>query len=340
MRDCHTLITKYQRTEVRLPDEDRIDIFDKAKTNRQRLVGGLDAKGDPKPIGQRTQGSYAMRTMIVDSAADYDIDDGVYFKRADLVGPNGGDKTSRAAKEMVCDALQDGRFNNPPEVLKNCVRVYYNEGYHVDVPVYRHMVEKNFFTGDDLDHYELAGSDWKKSDALAVTKWFRTFNAENCSNASKNGDKGQFVEVVRLLKAFARSRSSWKGQISSGFVISKLIADHFAEVVDRDDTSLRNVARAIKNKLVWSQSVKHPCLDENIIEDGNTKANFLRNRLEENLVCLDVLDEWDCDHVKAMKAWDKFFNTDWFSQQPDPDGAKSLMQKVGPAVKRGETRYA
>ncbi|MFD2051871.1 cyclic GMP-AMP synthase DncV-like nucleotidyltransferase [Mesorhizobium calcicola] len=340
MRDCHLQVAKYQREEVRLPNESRKDIFARAKTNRKRLKDGLAANEDPTPIGQRTQGSYAMRTMIVENDEDYDIDDGVYFKKEDLVGPKGGDKTPLAAREMVWDALQDDRFNIPPEVLKNCVRVYYNEGYHIDVPVYRHVVVKDAWTGKESDHYELASSNWKRSDALAVTSWFQDFNKDNCDNASKDGDKGQFVEVVRLLKAFARSRSSWKGKISNGFVISKLVADHWAGAADRDDKTLRNVAKAIRDKLSWSQAVKHPVLDENIIEDGNAKANFLHDKLDEKLKHLDVLDEWDCDHEKAMSAWDKFFNSDWFSQQPDPDGAKSLTQKVGPAVKRGETRYA
>lgn len=340
MRDCHLQVAKYQRDEVRLPNESRKDIFTRAKTNRKRLKDGLVANDDPTPIGQRTQGSYAMRTMIVEKDEDYDIDDGVYFKKEDLVGPKGGDKTSLAAREMVCDALQDDRFNIPPEVLKNCVRVYYNEGYHIDVPVYRHVVVKDAWTGKESDHYELASSNWKRSDALAVTAWFQDFNKDNCANASKDGDKGQFVEVVRLLKAFARSRPSWKGKISNGFVISKLVADHWAGVADHDDKTLRNVAKAIRDKLSWNQAVKHPVLDENIIENGNAKATFLHEKLDEKLKHLDVLDEWDCDHEKAMNAWDKFFNTDWFSQQPDPDGAKSLTQKVGPAVKRGETRYA
>jgi hypothetical protein len=340
MRDCHLQVAKYQRGEVRLPNDSRKDIFTKARTNRKRLKDGLAANDDPTPIGQRTQGSYAMRTMIVEKGEDYDIDDGVYFKKEDLVGPKGGDRTSLAAREMVCEALQDNRFNDAPEVLKNCVRVYYNEGYHIDVPVYRHVVVKDAWTGKESDHYELASSSWKRSDALAVTLWFQDFNKDNCLNASKDGDKGQFVEVVRLLKAFARSRSSWKGKISNGFVISKLVADHWAEVADRDDKALRNVAKAIRDKLFREQAVKHPVLDDNIIESENAKAKFLHDKLEEKLKLLDVLDQWDCDHEKAMSAWDKFFDTDWFSQQPDPEGAKSLAQKVGPAVKRGETRYA
>ena len=38
---------------------------------------------------------------------------------------------------MVCDALRDDKFSKQPEILGNCVRVYYSEGYHVDVPSFR-----------------------------------------------------------------------------------------------------------------------------------------------------------------------------------------------------------
>jgi len=340
MRDCHFQIAKYQRDEVRISNDSRTDIFARAKINRKRLKDGLATNEDPAPIGQRTQGSYAMRTMIVEENEDFDIDDGVYFKKEDLVGPKGADKSPLAAREMVCNALQDDRFCEAPKVLKNCVRVYYNEGYHIDVPVYRHVVVMDAWTGKISDHYELASSNWKRSDALAVTSWFHDFNKDNCTNASSDGDKGQFVEVVRLLKAFARSRPSWKGRISNGFVISKLVADNWAEFTARDDKALREVAKAIRDKLFWYQAVRHPVLDENIIEDQNAKAKFLYEKLEEKLKHLDVLDHEDCDHATAMSAWDKFFDTEWFSQQPDPDRAKSLAQKVGPAVKRGETRYA
>ena len=75
--------------------------------------------------------------MVQDQHKDYDIDDGVYFHKDDLQGPKGGEKTALDAKKMVRKALHDDRFKMAPEVRTNCVRVYYNVGYHVDVPVYR-----------------------------------------------------------------------------------------------------------------------------------------------------------------------------------------------------------
>ena len=135
--------------------------------NRERLKKGLKEANKPSPIGCRSQGSYAMRTMVQDAANDFDIDDGVYFEESKLVGPNGGKMTSLQVRQMVCDALQDPKFKKSPEVLKNCVRVYYEEGHHVDVPSYRRLETKNPWDGKITYTYELASADWKASDALA-----------------------------------------------------------------------------------------------------------------------------------------------------------------------------
>jgi hypothetical protein len=112
-----------------------------------------------------------MHTMVQDPDTDYDIDDGVYFRKEKLVGANGGEMSALAVRQMVCQALQDDRFNTPPKVLKNCVRVYYNEGFHVDVPAYRRIETKDPWTGKVTCTYELASSDWKGSDPREVTRW-------------------------------------------------------------------------------------------------------------------------------------------------------------------------
>ena len=102
MKDCHVQVQKYQRLEVKLSNEDRDDIKEKADNNRLRLKGGLVADGKPAPIGMHTQGSYSMKTMIQEADGDYDIDDGVYFKKEDLVGPLGGEMSALAVRQMVC----------------------------------------------------------------------------------------------------------------------------------------------------------------------------------------------------------------------------------------------
>jgi hypothetical protein len=341
MKDSHTQVLKYQRTMVKLSDNERDDIKEKADTNRQRLKGGLAAEGKPAPIGMHTQGSYSMRTMIQEEDGDYDIDDGVYFEKDDLVGSNGGKMSALDVRQMVCKALQDEKFKTPPEVRKNCVRVYYNNGYHVDVPSYRKVEIKDPISGEPKQAWELASSDWKRSDARAVTKWFKTANSTKCSDASKDGNSGQFVRMTRLMKKFARSRPSWKSKTVSGFAISRLVDYCYLEVRGRDDDAFRRLMQQIHDRLGYDDVIDHPTLtDENIVDGGSPKVEFFKDCLADNLKHLEVLDELDCTHEQAMKAWDRVFNSEWFKNQPDPDAEKKLDDRAGAFIKRGETRYA
>lgn len=343
MKDCNEQVQGFERSEVRMSDDDRADIYGKAKTNRTRLKNGLAKNGSPKAIGSRTQGSYAMRTMIQHDRGDYDVDDGVYFRRDNLKNDQGEDKSPEDARKMVSDALQDKRFADQPEPRNNCVRVYYKqEGYHVDVPVYRENSTKNSLTDEETKSYEIAAGDkWRTSDPIANTKWFKDENKNKSTDATANGNDGQFVRIVRLVKGFARSRYTWSDKIASGFAISKLVSDNFTESQGRDDYVIRQTLRSISLVLSLNSAVRHPVLNENIAESGDEKTKFLKEKIDENLKHLDVLDKLDCSHEEAMKAWDNFFNTDWFSKQSDPSKKSQVEKASGPAViKQGEGRYA
>lgn len=342
MRNCDAEVLKYQRKMVKLSDDERDDIKDKADTNRKRLKGGLAVDGKPTPIGMHTQGSYSMRTMIQEEDGDYDIDDGVYFEKKDLVGPNGGEMSALAVRQMVRDALEDKRFTKPPEVRKNCVRVYYNEGFHVDVPSYRKIEVEDPISGEKKPAWELAGPIWKRSDARAVTKWFKTANKTRCSDATADGYGGQFIRMTRLMKKFAKSRASWKSKTTSGFAISKLVEECYVEVKDRNDEAFRKLMQQVHDRLHYNDEIEHPTLKgENIVNSGSPKVAFFKDCLKDNLAHLEILDDPDCTHEQAMKAWDNVFNCDWFKNQPDPDAEKKLDERTSaPVIKKGETRYA
>ena len=343
MKDCNEQMKSFERSQVRMSEDDRADIYGKTKLNRNRLKTGLERNGSPKKIGSRTQGSHAMRTMIQNDRGDYDVDDGVYFTRDSLKDENDTDMSAPDARKMVSNALQDDRFADQPEPRNNCVRVYYKqEGYHVDVPVYREIRAKDPFTGEEKKSYEIAAGDkWRASDPLANTKWFKDENTRRSQDATANGNDGQFVRIVRLVKALARSRSGWSNKISSGFAISKLVSEHFVQSDGRDDYAFRQTLKNITARLAWNDAIKHPVLNENIAESGDEKTKFLKEKIDENLNHLDVLDKLDCSHDEAMQAWDNLFYTDWFSKQPDPSDKSQVEKASGPAViKQGETRYA
>lgn len=350
MFDCAEDVTAYHDDKVTLPQAERDEMRARRDANRDRLRAGLAKNGKPKPVEIASQGSYSMRTMVQDAEKDYDIDDGVYFDKKDLVKPEGGDMTALEARQMVRDALAvDGRFKKEPKVRDNCVRVFYDEGYHIDVPVYRRTKTQDLLGKETFD-FELAGPDWRRADARANTKWFEKRN-ETLSRDKENGR--QFRRVVRLAKKFARSRKTWKGRIASGFMITKLCSDCFHPASERDDVSLRRTLEAVRDRQKVNLVVQHPVvLGETITKgDNDPKAAFLRDQLEDNLEHLEVLDNAECDREQALNAWSDFFNDPWFRErfdESDKSAARSgpafVFGATGtdrPAVdKRGGGRYA
>jgi hypothetical protein len=259
------------------------------------------------------QGSYAMRTMVQHAENKYDIDDGVYFQKHDLVGAKGAEMSALDARKMVRDAVDDGSFLKPPEVLKNCVRIFYAAGYHVDMPVYRRRIEKDLL-GREAEIFELASSEWKRSDARLVTDWFHD---ENHKQSPDETNGRQLRRISRLIKKFSQSRSSWEGQIASGFVITKLVTECYKASAGREDCALRDTMTAIRDRLNVSLVVQHPTTPGETISKGDDdpKLRFLREKLDEALADLAILDKAECSRTEALKAWDKVFATDYFSNR-------------------------
>jgi len=315
MHDCAKDVLAHHDDEVTLPQSERTEMRDRRNSNRDRLRRGLAKNSKPAPLEFKSQGSYAMKTMVQHPELDYDIDDGVYFAKEDLVGPRGAEMTALQARQMVRDAIDDGSFKTAPEVHKNCVRVYYAVGYHVDVPVYRRVTTKDVF-GRETVHYELASSDWKRSDAWDVTTWFE---GENNRQSPDTGNGRQLRRITRQVKAFARSRGSWKKLILSGFGITKLVAEYYVANAEREDKALYDTMKAIRDRLNWNLLVDHPCTPNETITSGrdDPKAKFLREKLTEAISNLAPLFESDCTREKALKCWDKVFNTTFFSDRAE-----------------------
>ncbi|MYC59055.1 MAG: hypothetical protein F4X09_02515 [Gammaproteobacteria bacterium] len=322
MFNCAKDIRAYHKLEVTLPQAEQNSMRDRRNSNRVRLRSGLQKADKPEPIEFVTQGSYAMKTMVRDPDNDYDIDDGVYFNKEDLVGARGAELTSLQARQMVRDAVDNGQFEQSPEVRPNCVRVFYKAGYHVDLPVYRRVVTSNIF-GEEI-HFELAASSgWKRSDARDVTEWY-----EEARSKSANGTL--LRQINRCLKKYARSRISWRSGILSGFGISVLVVECYRDN-NREDRVLYDTMVAIRNRLQWNLEVAHPVTPGEYITDGvdDAKARSFRDKLTDAIDTLQPLFESDCTREKALKCWDKVFATTFFSKRFEDEQRASA---TAPAV--------
>ena len=324
MFDCNDDVVAYHDEKTTLPQADRTAMRDRRNANRERLKSRLQDKGKPKPQEFIKQGSYAMLTMVQDSENDYDIDDGVYFTEVSLRDANGNCMSPKDVRQMVCDALQDDRFSKQPEPRSTCVRIHYNEGYHVDMPIYR--------VRESDGEYELAmGDSWNISRAADVEDWFNDFNREN-SPDKENGR--QFRRITRLSKKFARSRSAWKADIAPGFTITKLGTESYASDADRDDVALRNTMQKMHDRLVFNLEVQHPITPNTKLTKGwdDSGTKYLRSKLADALKELKVLDESSCTRKKALAAWDKVFNTDFFSQRDAAKANSASAYSAAPTV--------
>jgi hypothetical protein len=318
--DCHSEMTGFHRDNVTLSNKQQSEMRTRRDAGRTRLENGLNEAKKPQPKEVRSQGSYQMRTMVQDDDNDYDIDDGAYFTSEDLTDDAGVALTPLAARQRVCDALVwDGRLKQEATVKRNCVRQVYAAGYHIDIPVYRIVTTKKE-NDESVEHYELAsGDEWTRSDARAVTRWFNGLVGE--LNAGES-DGSQMRRITKLTKKFAR-RAGWKDKTTSGICITKLVVDHFQHCADRDDKALRETWKAIDKRLQTSTEIAHPVLDTKLASAGDAAVKFFRDCLSSALKTLELLDKSDCTRKQAREAWDKVFDTDFFTEQPDSSGNES-----------------
>ena len=196
--DCHQLLNDFYADHVRLGKSRRNDLAGYRDTNLDRVTAGLEKLGLlPGATGtdfdrSLTQGSYAMHTLNQHPDNDYDIDSGLVFALENIPDD------AREARRRVARAVREagGNFSKQPEARTNAVTVWYADGYHVDLAIYRQ-------NGDFMEH--AGGDTWNVCDPEEVPIWFK-----DCNEAlSPAGCTDQFRCVVRWLKAFARSRKSW-----------------------------------------------------------------------------------------------------------------------------------
>ena len=331
MYNCHKDITEFHDKKINLTSSQINELKGKRDANRDKLKKGLASNSKPSFDLIKSQGSYAMRTMVQSPNNDYDIDDGVYFKSSLLAG-----KSALDTRHMVCDAVQDDKLNTPPCVRNHCVRIEYNDGSHIDIPAYK--------TDDGGENPELASTDWVRSDARDVTKWFRDENKSKSPDKDSAGNlanSGQLRRITRLLKAFARSRDSWKGSILSGFGITVLVCECYQPDPDRDDVALYYSVKEICARLHSSLKIDHPVTNGAVIsKSDDARATKFRDELCEKLNYLNRLLESDCTCEEAMECWKKFFKDSFFDGRCEDEKPKvfaSSTPSAATTVKRGGT---
>lgn len=329
MYDMHKELNQFYQNHVRLGKE-RETLAQHRDTNLERLKAGLEELSYPNYDEHRDQGSYAMFTINQQPNKDYDIDEAVIFNEADL--PTNALETRKRVEAAMIQG--GGNFSQPPEAKTNAVRVYYAEGHHIDLAIYRKYE-------DDYGKviYEHAGSDWSLRHPMEITNWFND-TVRQCSPKKDFGatvDENQMRRIVRWLKVFSKSRESW--DLPGGLIISVLVSECYVSHNSRDDVSLYDTAIAVYNRLVLNLEVRNPVdnsqtLTDQPIDLGRVKR--FREKLERANSELAILHDNKCTEEQAKKAWFWFFQHPFWSTTESSESVTEMGKRLGDAAQKGE----
>lgn len=321
--DLHSKMNKFYDDHVRLPKVRRDELAGYRDSNTTRLKSGLKKNGHPEPGSWQNQGSYAMHTLNQKSDNDYDIDVAYIFDDGDLPSK------PAEARSRIATAMADAKFAKQPEALTNAVRVWYQEGHHVDLALYRKKVDDE--GNETLEH---AGSEWRVADPEATTKWFaNAVSTKSPTNKTVKAD--QLRRIVRLLKMFAASRASWK--LPGGMIVSALSIECYKPNDSRDDLSLYNTMVAIRDRLATNKEVDSPVGTGKLTSkhEYQCQVSRLYDRLSEAINNLAPLLDSGCTEKTAMKGWYAVYNhTYWKPDDSGDDNSESKKSSMSIGVIR------
>jgi len=223
---------------------------------------------------------------------------------------------------MVRDALRDPKFDKQPEIHNNCVRVFYAEGHHVDVPAYR-----KFHADTDNERQELASATgFVGSHPTEINVWFE--DRVEALNQQRAGAGSQFRVMVRLMKRFARSRGD-EWDKPNGLKLTMLVEECCPSNYEHDDEAFYWLLARLKTRLATNLEVENRAQTK-YPKDKLTKtandANMveLRKHVGEALDKLAVLHKADCSKKQAREAWDWVFQSDGFFEAYDKDAKQAV----------------
>ena len=187
-------------------------------------------------------------------------------------------------------------FKRNPTKKKNCIRVEYQDEYHVDLAVYR--VEN--------EYYEHCGEAWSERNPRNINKWFYEKNLLY---------DNRLREITRFIKYFAKTRKEW--DICGGLIITVLVEELLTQ--ENIDVELDRALLIIINKLIKriksSKSVLNPVNGQELIYVSE-HAEKLKNLEEKLSMFVEELNEAyaEEDDDAKCRAWNQFFKTEYFSK--------------------------
>lgn len=298
MKKMNVMIDNFYKDVVVLEGDKISELIDKKNKNIERLQEGINKYNEKNNtnyqlIDNVTQGSVAMCTTINPEYDDFDIDVGIIFDKSNI------SYLTDNAKDLVIKFLEPYNylFKENPQKKKNCIRINYQNDYHVDFAIYR----KNG------DIYEHCGENWTNRDPRAINNWFK----------EQNKTYNDYLRIMtRFLKYFAKSRKEWK--LCGGLAITILVEEQLGKIDSTKtiDIMLLDIINRIINRLDLSIIINNPTNGNNIITTNKHELQVKDFKEKLKLFANDLNDSYVInDYEKICKSWNKFFNTEYFTSE-------------------------
>lgn len=224
MSDLNTLYNNFNE-KIKLTSSKTDSLKRGRDAIREKIKSNFSDNGRNKPKF-RMQGSFAMKTTINPIGEDeYDLDDGVY-----LQGYGDLEQTDWPEADDTHDWViqaTDGHTKSDPENKTSCVRVRYEAGYHIDLPIY--------IVKDEICYLADKNQGWIESDPKAFKDWFISYVRDYPLSYGE-----QLRRTVRYLKAWR----DYCGVDIASITLTILATNHFSSYSGRDDKA---VAQTVDN---------------------------------------------------------------------------------------------
>lgn len=296
MDKIKNIVEEFYSNEVILSSNKVSELRDKKNINIDHLKAGIKKYNEDNETNYELyesleQGSVAMSTAIEPEYDDFDIDVAIIFEKDNI--PSSTSDT----KDLVINFLKryEHYFKQKPKKKNNCMRIEYQDNYHIDFAIYR----------VNNGCYEHCGLEWTDRNPRSINNWFHNKN---------NLYDGKLRKITRLIKYFSKARKEW--DICGGLIITILVEEALNGTnLDIDiDNLLLNVIKAISERISHNLSVKNPTNNQELIKDDKNieRLKNLKEKLDEHISGLNY-SYVNNNEDEIKKKWNKFFKTDYFT---------------------------
>jgi hypothetical protein len=254
------------------------------------------------------QGSFKVKTGIVQLNEDYDIDYGVYLNH--LPTEKEDWPSTKSIHREICEAV-DGQTDTPVTDKHACVRVQYKKDYHVDLAIYGEYDGKIYLARTDSEK-------WEENNPKLFTQWFLD-------------KKAGWGEQLRSVCQYIKKWSYYNGWIDdiSGFLITILIGNHLHPCENRDDIALAETLKGIVTDIEYTRKILRPVypyknmiekMPESKIDSMIEHFKDFRDNASKAVACVDKKE--------ACAIWKDLFGDDFPLYKDDKKNNSSSIYTI------------